>query len=26
MVVTLDNLTAELADNSELFEMSKEDG
>ncbi len=25
MVVTLDNLTSELADNTELFEMSKED-
>jgi peptide chain release factor 2 len=26
VVVTLDNLTSELADNTELFEMSKEDG
>ena len=26
VVVTLDQLTSELADNSELFEMSKEDG
>ncbi len=26
MVVTLDNLSAELSDNSELFEMSKADG
>jgi len=26
VVVTLDNLTRELADNSELFEMSKEEG
>ena len=26
VVVTLDSLTAELADNSELYEMSKEDG
>ena len=26
VVVTLDSLTAELADNSELYEMSQEDG
>jgi len=26
VVLTLDNLTAEIADNTELFEMSKEDG
>ena len=26
VVVTLDDLTSELADNAELYEMSKEDG